>query len=576
MLVFFRAYPWPTLIMLLAMLFAGIAEGIGLSALLPLLNIAVNNNDELPGQHNILDNLFGGFLDVAGINPGIGAMLAIIVAALTLKSLLLLLANKQVGYTAAHVATDLRLKLLRAILKSRWEYFVSQPVGKITNTLATEAQRSSQAFVSGSFMIVFSIQTLVYGLVAVAISWKATLTSLAIGLLILAAANSLVRITRKAGKKQTRLMTALIVRLTDTLQSIKPLKAMARENEIDNVLTVETSQLNRALQRQVLGTAMLGGVQEVLLTIAIAAGMFFALEQLKIPFSTVLVLVLVLGRMLRQFSKVQREYQKVAIGESAFWSLQGAIEQALKTSEAPGAGMTPSLKKGIRLDAVSLNYDKNKVLDGLALEIPAGLLTTLIGPSGSGKTTLIDLITGLLQPRSGTILIDNTPLPELDMRAWRNMIGYVPQETQLLHDTVLHNVTLGDPELCEAQAEHALKAAGAWKFVSTMHGGINSIVGERGDKLSGGQRQRIIIARALVHRPKLLILDEATSALDPASEAEILDTLSRLRGELTLLAVSHRKALIDAADRVYRLEQGRAVTERTIPPFVDLDQAQVM
>jgi len=206
MLAFFRAYPWQTLIMLLALLFAGFAEGIGLSALLPLLNIAVRNDTantgEIPAQQNEYERLVNELLNDVGINPGIGTMLAIIVIASTLKNLLLLVSNKQVGYTAAHVATDLRLKMLRAILSSRWEYFISQPIGRITNALATEAQRSSQAFVNGSLMITFATQTLIYGSVAVALSWKATLASLVTGLLIIAAANSLVRMSRRAGKNK--------------------------------------------------------------------------------------------------------------------------------------------------------------------------------------------------------------------------------------------------------------------------------------------------------------------------------------------------------------------------------------
>jgi ATP-binding cassette, subfamily C, bacterial len=570
MLTFFRAYPWQTLIMLLALLFAGFAEGIGLSALLPLLNIAVRTNtDNVPAEESEYERLVSTFLNENGIDPSIGVMLAIIVMASTLKNILLLVANKQVGYTAAHVATDLRLKMLSAILRSRWEYFISQPVGKITNALATEAQRSSQAFVNGSLMITFGIQTVIYGAVAVALSWQATLACLITGLLIILTANSLVRISRRAGKKQTSLLTSLAARLTDTLQSVKPLKAMGRENSANALLAAETAQLNTALQRQVLSTAVLGAVQEVLLTIAIAAGMFVALVQFEMPFTTVLVLAIVLGRMLRQFSKVQREYQKAMIGESAFWSLQSTIDQAIAKREQLDAGKTPSLKDGIRFNSVDFTYAKYTILDGLTLEIPSGSLTTLVGPSGAGKTTLIDLITGLLQPRSGNILIDNTDISELDIKTWRRMIGYVPQETHLLHDTVLHNITLGDPDLSCADVECALKAAGAWEFVTGLPEGMKSIVGERGEKLSGGQRQRIMIARALVRHPELLILDEATSALDPDSEAAILKTIERLRGKLTLLAISHQKALVDAADRVYRLENGRTVmTNDALPHAV--------
>ncbi len=577
MRLFLSAYPGRSALMLVALLFSGFAEGIGLSALLPMLNLAVGNSAAggvaTSASQNTYEHVVTEFLARVGITPDIGAMLTLIVAALTLKNTLVLVANKQVGYTAAHVATDLRLQLLRAVLKSRWEYFISQPIGKITNALATEAQRSSQAFVSGSLMITFAVQTLVYGAVAFSLSWKATLVSLVAGVLIIAAANSLVRMARRAGGKQTRLLTSLIARLTDTLQSVKPLKAMAREDEIDAVLELETARLNKALQRQVLGTAVLGAVQEVLLTVAIAGGMYVALVRFEMPFTTVLVLVLVLGRMLRQFSKVQREYQKVAIGESALWSMRSTIDEACESAERPAAGTAPTLDDGIRFDTVDFRYGTHRVFENLTLDIPARSLTTLIGPSGAGKTTLIDLVTGLLLPDAGAVLVDGIPVRSLDIKAWRQMIGYVPQETQLLHETILHNVTLGDPGLGEADAERALTEAGAWRFVEALPEGMNSTVGERGAKLSGGQRQRIVIARALVHRPALLILDEATSALDPESEAAILETIEQLRGKLTLLAISHQSAMVEAADYVYRLENGHAVVATSAATAQDLKSA---
>lgn len=142
------------------------------------------------------------------------------------------------------------------------------------------------------------------------------------------------------------------------------------------------------------------------------------------------------------------------------------------------------------------------------------------------------------------------------------MIGYVPQETILLHDSILHNVTLGDPQFGEKDAETALQAAGAWEFIVALPQGMHSVVGERGGRLSGGQRQRVVIARALLHQPKLLILDEATSALDPASEASIAQTIEELRGQLTILAISHQKRLVEAADRVYQLQNGQALLVR--------------
>ena len=139
------------------------------------------------------------------------------------------------------------------------------------------------------------------------------------------------------------------------------------------------------------------------------------------------------------------------------------------------------------------------------------------------------------------------------------MIGYVPQETMLLHDTVFVNVTFGDKDLTVEEAETALRAAGAWDFVQDLREGIFEVVGERGHKLSGGERQRIAIARALVHKPKLLILDEATTALDPENEAIVCETLRKLKGKLTILAISHQPAILEAADRTYRVKDGKTI-----------------
>ena len=143
------------------------------------------------------------------------------------------------------------------------------------------------------------------------------------------------------------------------------------------------------------------------------------------------------------------------------------------------------------------------------------------------------------------------------MRHWRHKIGYAPQDTVLLHDPILNNVTLGDPDLDEAAARRALEQADAWEFVAAMPEGLQTSVGERGARVSAGQRQRIMLARALAHQPRLLILDEATSALDPVSEAAICRTLRALRGQLTIVAVSHQPALAEFADSVYRLSEGR-------------------
>jgi ATP-binding cassette subfamily C protein len=242
--------------------------------------------------------------------------------------------------------------------------------------------------------------------------------------------------------------------------------------------------------------------------------------------------------------------------ESAYWAMLSAIEEAGKESENPPAGAAPVLRRAIRFENVSFQYKDRWVLRKVSLAIPAGGITALAGASGAGKTTIVDLVAALLRPQEGEIWIDDLPLQRVDWRAWRQMIGYVPQDTLLLHDTVAHNVTLGDPELTEADAEEALRAAGIWDFVADLPEGLKTIVGERGGQLSGGQRQRVAIARALAHKPRLLIFDEATNALDAETEAAICRTLEALRGDLTIIAISHQSPLVDVADRVYRVGDG--------------------
>ncbi len=562
MLSFFRSYRGPTLLMLLALLLSGLAEGVGLSALLPLLNIALGSgrltggDAEPPSGYEqvVLDALDG-----LGIATTLGNMLLIVLAGVFLKSVFLLAAQRQVGYTAAQVGTDLRLQMLRAVLRSRWEYFLHQPAGKLTNALATEAERSSQSFVHGATAITFLIQSLIYGSVAFALSWRASLVAIVAGAIVIGLSHFLVRITRRAGRKQTRMLTSLVGNLTDILQSVKPIKAMAREERADQVLAEDTRQLNRALRRQVLASALLDSAQELMFAIFICLGIYAALEVFQMDLPKVMVLVVALGRAFSFLGKVQKQYQKLVQGESAYWAMLDSIAEAGAAAEASGGKAPAPLAQGIAFRDVGFAYDdRHPVFDGLSLDIPAGSLTTLVGPSGTGKTTLVDLTIGLLQPTRGEVSIDGVSLASLDARAWRRQIGYVPQDTVLLHASILQNVTLDDPALSREDAEQALRDAGAWDFVAATPQGMDTVVGERGGKLSGGQRQRIVIARALINHPRLLILDEATSALDPASEQAVRQTMEQLKGRLTILAISHNRAMIDAADRVYRLQDGRA------------------
>ena len=557
-ITFIRRYPLQSVITLLAMLFAGVAEGFGLTMLLPLLGIAmdlpgISGGGTSPHSQSTLERTVTGILGNVGLKPTIPLLLFVFAFSVILKAVLVLLANKRVGYMVAQIATDLRLALIRALFVTRWEYYVRQPIGRFTNAVATEARRSADAYLQGILVLTFLMHATVYGIVALILDWKATLITLIAGIVILSALVGLVAKAKTAGKRQTKLLKYLISFLTDTLQSIKPLKAMARQDMAYAMLQSKTQNLNRVLRKQVFSKEALQALQEPLITVFFAFGIYVALVTWRLPLSKVLLMAVVLTKLLKTLQKAQKEYQTLIIDESAYWSLWSKIEEAQNAQEAASGTNLPSFSDTIRLEEVWFSYEEHHVLQNTSLCFPKGSFSVIIGISGAGKTTIVDLITGLLRPQKGTVWIDNLPLSQIDLPAWRRMIGYVPQETLLLHDTIFINVTLGAPELTEQDVEIALRDAGAWDFVSQMPEGIYTVVGERGMRLSGGQRQRITIARALVHKPQLLILDEATSALDPASEAEICKTLCELKGKLTIIAITHQRTLCESADRVFQL-----------------------
>jgi ATP-binding cassette subfamily C protein len=290
--------------------------------------------------------------------------------------------------------------------------------------------------------------------------------------------------------------------------------------------------------------------------------MYVALTYWAVPLKTLILMALLFGRALASFSKVQKQYQQMVTGESAFWSLRETIDLTQAAREPSLGTVRPTVRRDVTLREVNFSYDDQRVLHRVSLTLPVGQVTALVGPSGAGKTSIVDLIVGLIRPQDGEVWLDDIPLSDIDLVAWRQTVGYVPQETLLLHESIFVNISLGEPGITEADVEAALRAAEAWDFVAALPEGMHTLVGERGSRFSGGQRQRIAIARALVHEPQLLILDEATASLDPASEAAVCETVRKLRGGKTILAITHQSALLDIADRVYRLDRGE-VQQRT-------------
>jgi ABC-type multidrug transport system fused ATPase/permease subunit len=231
-----------------------------------------------------------------------------------------------------------------------------------------------------------------------------------------------------------------------------------------------------------------------------------------------------------------------------------------------------TVEGAVRLRGVGFRYggpESPAILEGLDLDVRPGLTVAIVGRSGSGKTTLAKLLAGLLEPTEGTIEIDHVDLRTLDYRSVRRHIGFVLQENYLFDDTIARNVAFGEePDL--DRVLWAATVANAHEFVQRLPLGYDTRIGESGLRLSGGQAQRIAIARAVYHRPPVLLLDEASSALDVESEQAVKRNLDDLLADRTSFVIAHRLSTVRDADLIVVLERGRIVERGTHDELMEL------
>jgi ATP-binding cassette subfamily B protein len=220
----------------------------------------------------------------------------------------------------------------------------------------------------------------------------------------------------------------------------------------------------------------------------------------------------------------------------------------------------PLLKSSGALSFRSVNFsyaEGKPLLRDFNLAIKPGEFIGIVGPTGAGKSTLIKLLLRFYDPTSGEVAIDGLPLPKIAQKQLRRNIGYVGQDIFLLDTSIRQNLKMGKPETTDAELDEALEVAAAQAFVNDLPEGLDTLIGERGQRLSGGQRQRLTIARGLLGNPPILIFDEATSAVDNETEEEIQRALQRLAHNRTLIVIAHRLSTVRSADRILVLSDGQ-------------------
>jgi ABC-type multidrug transport system fused ATPase/permease subunit len=275
-------------------------------------------------------------------------------------------------------------------------------------------------------------------------------------------------------------------------------------------------------------------------------------------------------RMLPSVNRIIQSVQQLSFGRAG---IEGAVEGLSLTQQEVSVHRARPTDKFETLQISNLKYSYPNtdalVTDLASLQVVAGESVGIIGASGSGKSTLVDLLIGILAPKSGVITVNGRDI-SADRRYWQDRIGYVPQHVYLMDTSIRRNVAFGlsEKEISNADVEKALRLANLWEFVHTLPAGLDTVVGERGVRLSGGQRQRLGIARALYGNPEVIVLDEATSALDADTEREIVESFREIAHDHTLIVVAHRTSTLAYCNRLIRLEAGRIVQEGTFAEVI--------
>ncbi len=552
--IFFRTEGTKPVIVLVCLVIAGFAEIIGITTLLPVLTELTGGMRENSSTAN---RLALDFVASLGITPTIGNLLIFIVAILCAKAVITFFALSYVGYKVAEVAVTMRAKLLEKLLTVQWDYYSGQKVGRISNAMSYDATRAELAFMTAAKFVSQAVQAGVYIIIAILVDWRLALAGVAVGGGVSLALGFLTNVTWRAGNRLTDHTSQLVIAVSDTLNNVKALRTMNRHSAFSGFFKKRLNSLRRTIFKLSLTRETMVYGRELIVVICMGIMIFFAAVIWEVPLSELVVTSVVFFNVIAVIGRMQIKLRSAVELESAYYRLKELTDEADRRAEVHTGTRAPTLAKACVFENVSFGLGGEPILHDVSFEIPAGSITVLQGPSGAGKTTLIDILTGLYRPDSGQVLIDGHPLDEIDMKQWRLGIGYVPQEMNLMHDTIWWNVTMGEDRFSSEAVHAALTQADLDDTIARLPEGVDTVVGERGLRFSGGERQRIALARALVSHPRLLILDEVTSALDPETELAICENIQRLAGQYTIVAITHRPAWADIATHLYTIDAGK-------------------
>src|SRR6266576_197908 len=522
-----RPYAFLFVANLVATFVASVMDGATFVLLIPFLR-TLFGQDPLPvaggsAVERLLAVVVGPLLAAGSPGAALRNVVLVLVAAMVVKNVLAYLAAVSSVAIQENVVRDLRVRLFGHLQTLPLDFFQRTRGGQLLSRVINDTDAVKTVVTAALASLVQNVSLIVvYVAILVGLSWQLTLVALVCAPLLVLIVRPMVGRVRWRSREQADQRGELTSLVSELVGSIELIFAVGTR------LALGQAAVLQPLQPEVL-----------IAFIAVAL-------RLMSPVKSVANYPTTMAGAL-------------AAADRVFEVLDLASEEGDRPGEVPAR-----FEQRIEYRGVSFSYNgQAPVLEGLDFEVRRGQVVAVVGPSGAGKTTLVDLLPRFYEPKRGAILMDGVPITRFTRTSLRGLMGIVSQETILLNDTVLANISYGRSDFTLEQVQAAARAANAHDFVSQLPEGYHTLLGERGTRLSGGERQRIAIARALLRDPPILILDEATSALDMESERLVQEAIDRLMARRTTFVIAHRLATVQHADLILVLAEGRIVERGT-------------
>ena len=560
-------------ILLLVVIIGGFFESIGIAMLMPLLDQAsVSSSSHNPITRTVSD-LFSKFR----IPFTFVSIIFTIILIFLIKMIVLIIQESIKSNISAKLQYQLRTKVVTLYSKLNYQFYTDSSIGYLNNLVTTEIGRAVSAFNNYTNMVSAFIYVIFYLTISCFINFEVATYGAIIGFLILFSLRFISTFSRRFSirtSEKNASIQSLLIQIIDSFQYLKS------TNTFGNLL-LKLNDENQEFASLEFKTRMLSGIlrslQETLSIIAVCILLYYMVSIKGNALNEILVIAVLFQRTINRVGQFQGAWQKFNVHVGGIDTLDHAFGELSNEIEIVGTEIKKEFKSEISLKNVTFEYGNISILNNVNLKILQNSMIAITGESGSGKTTLINLITGLLKPTKGEISIDGKNYNEIDINSLRSMIGYVTQESVVFNDTLSNNITLWKPAQNSHEKENLSRACNtAYLFDDSgyFRAGFDTILGDKGVKLSGGQKQRVGIARELFREPAILILDEATSALDSKTEKVIQKSIDQLKGELTIVIISHRLSTVQNCDLIYVLKNGQLCESGTFNELSNNEESE--